>query len=90
MPTYRVFFLDSENHIAAPVSNFDALDDGDALERANQLVDGHAVELWEGERRIAVLKPPASGGENEPSQSGDQQGQPQEDHEGEHGRAPGS
>jgi len=30
-------------------------DDEAALERAKNLADGHAVELWEGDRRIALI-----------------------------------
>jgi hypothetical protein len=34
-------------------------DDKTAKEYAKNLVDGHDVELWQGERKIATFKPPA-------------------------------
>ena len=36
--------------------------DEDALRHAEQLVDGHAIELWQGARRIATLRPRSNEG----------------------------
>jgi hypothetical protein len=33
-------------------------DDEDAKERAKRLVEQHAVELWEGDRKVALFEPP--------------------------------
>ena len=53
---YKVYVLGMDGHI------FDRIDiacenEEAAKERAKQLVDGQAVELWEGARRIARFKP---------------------------------
>ena len=51
MPEYRVYFIGTDGaffkaqQILSP-------DDSGAIEKAKQLVDGHDVELWLGDRKI--------------------------------------
>ena len=55
MPDYRVYFVGPDGHFF----NFKPLicgSDDEALAEARQLIDGHAVELWSGERFITKLK----------------------------------
>ena len=55
MPEYRVYFVGPEGHFFG----FEPLicgSDDEALAEAKQLVDGHAVELWSGNRFITKLK----------------------------------
>jgi hypothetical protein len=55
MPDYRVYFVGPDGHFF----NFKSLiygRDDEALAEAKQLVDGHAVELWSGERFITKLE----------------------------------
>jgi hypothetical protein len=43
-------------------TEIDCPDDEAALEHAKNLADGHAVELWEGSRRIALIDGIVKGG----------------------------
>ncbi len=54
MLEYRAYILDRDGHI----QNFEPLscaDDAAALAAAEQLVDGHDVELWQADRMVARL-----------------------------------
>ena len=46
---YRAFIIGRDGHV---VYRVDLLCSKDARQRAKQLVNGHAVELWEGARQI--------------------------------------
>jgi hypothetical protein len=52
---YRAYLLKEDGHI---IHRLDLLcpDDETAKVRAEQLVDGHDVELWQCDRRIATFK----------------------------------
>jgi hypothetical protein len=52
MPEYRVYIVGSDGHFQESVS-LQCVDDGHATEQAEQLVDGHDVELWQRDRKIA-------------------------------------
>jgi hypothetical protein len=54
---YRAFVIGLDGHVIDRVDLFCASEE-DARERARQLVDGHAIELWEGTRRIERFEPP--------------------------------
>ena len=54
MPDYRVYTLGEDGHIVGRTEIY-CPDDEAALERANNLAVGHAVELWGGARRIALI-----------------------------------
>ena len=54
VPDYRVYTLGEDGHIKGR-TEIRCPDDEAALERAKNLADGHAVELWEGNRRIALI-----------------------------------
>ena len=53
---YRAYILNWDGHIKSRIDLL-CLNEEDARERAQQLVDGAAVELWEGPRRIARFDP---------------------------------
>ena len=53
-PRYRVYTLGEDGHIKGR-TEIRCPDDESALEHAKQLADGHAVELWECDRRIALI-----------------------------------
>jgi hypothetical protein len=55
MPEYRAYILDREGHIIRPVELFCENDDA-AKEDARKLVDGHDVELWQLDRKIATFE----------------------------------
>jgi hypothetical protein len=54
VPDYWVYTLGEDGHIVGRTEIY-CPDDEAALERAKNLADGHAVELWEGARRIALI-----------------------------------
>jgi len=55
MHGYRAY-IGPDGHVQDRVDLFCENDD-DAQERAKQLVDGHAVELWDEARKIARFEP---------------------------------
>jgi hypothetical protein len=56
MHGYRVFLIRPDGQIKDRVEFF-CENEGQAKERAKQLVDGHAVELWDEGRKIANFEP---------------------------------
>jgi len=55
MPEYRVYVIGSDGHFFNSVP-LECADDDEAMERAEQLVDGHDVELWQRDRKIAKFQ----------------------------------
>ena len=51
---YRAYIIDSDGHFHRSVC-LDCLDDAEAVERAKHLLDGHDVELWQLDRKVATL-----------------------------------
>ncbi len=56
MPMYRAFPVDQTGRIVAPSNDFEAGTDVEAIVRAMQFVDGHAMEIWDAERRVGVIQ----------------------------------
>jgi hypothetical protein len=54
MAEYRAYILDDDGHISAAIG-FLCPDDEAATKYARQFVDGHDVELWQGDRQIATF-----------------------------------
>ena len=54
MPEYRAYVVDDDGHFIRALE-FECVDDEAAKGRAKQLVDGHDVELWQLERKIATF-----------------------------------
>ena len=52
MPDYRAYIIGRDGHFEKAVA-LDCADDSAAIESAKQLIDGHDVELWQRDRRIA-------------------------------------
>jgi hypothetical protein len=55
MPDYRAYMLGPDGHIQLRVE-LHCADEETARERAQQLVDGYGVELWDGARKIATYR----------------------------------
>jgi hypothetical protein len=55
MAEYRVYVIGADGHFIRAVELV-CPDDDAAKERAKQLVDGHDVELWQGERKVTAFK----------------------------------
>ena len=56
MSGYYAYFIGDDEHITNRVIII-AVNDEEAKERAKQLVDGQAVELWQERRKIATFDP---------------------------------
>jgi hypothetical protein len=52
---YRACIMGWDGHIVSVVDLYSA-DDEAAKERAKQLIDGHDVELWQLDRKIAAFE----------------------------------
>jgi hypothetical protein len=52
---YRAYTLGSDDHFTA-YRGFASANDADAIIWAKQLLDGHDIELWSGERFVIRLK----------------------------------
>ncbi len=61
MPDYRAYIVGPDGHFVG-VQEIAAVDRDEATKIALKYVDGHIVELWEGETWIATLKPSPTGG----------------------------
>ncbi len=49
---YRAFYIDGKGHVLK-AAIIDAFNDDEATKLARQLVDAHAIELWDRDRIIA-------------------------------------
>jgi hypothetical protein len=52
---YTVYQIAADNHIAVPPTRLDADDDDEAVEKAEQFLDGQDLEIWQGTRLVARL-----------------------------------
>jgi hypothetical protein len=57
MANYRFYVLDKDGHVREPPEVFDFPDDDTAVEKAVQLLNGRAVEVWDHSRRVVRLEP---------------------------------
>ena len=55
MPEYRIYIIGSDGHFHSAVP-LKCDDDAEAMKQAEQLVDGHDVELWQRDRKVAMFK----------------------------------
>lgn len=55
MPDYRVFIMTAEGHVLSRV-DIVCSDEDHAKEEAKKLVDGHDVELWQLDRKLATFQ----------------------------------
>jgi hypothetical protein len=54
VPDYRAYIIGRDGHFHCSLP-LDCADDEAAIVAAKQLVDGHDVELWQQDRKIAKL-----------------------------------
>ena len=54
---YRVLLLDTAGRVLR-TKVLSACEEADAIARAHALMDGRAVELWDGDRLVLRLNPP--------------------------------
>jgi len=55
MPHYRLYALTAESRITKPPQVVECDSDEDAILKAQQLVNGADVEVWDGERLVVRL-----------------------------------
>ncbi len=55
MDGYYAYLLDNDGRIKARI-NLELESEDEAIEQAKSLVDGHDVELWQLDRKIAIFK----------------------------------
>jgi hypothetical protein len=55
VPDYRAFIIGRDGHFHSSVA-LDCANDEAAIVAAKQLIDGHDVELWQRDRKIATLE----------------------------------
>jgi hypothetical protein len=56
MREYQAYVIGEDGHIEQRI-DLTCADDDAARERAESLVDGHAIELWQSDRKIATIEP---------------------------------
>jgi hypothetical protein len=54
MVDYRVYIIGSDGHFHRSVL-LDCVDDAQAVEQAKKQLDGHDIELWQLDRKVAML-----------------------------------
>jgi hypothetical protein len=57
MAQYRIYTLTADEHIQTPPEIIECPDDEAAIRRAQYLLDGHAIEVWQMKRMIIRLEP---------------------------------
>ena len=55
MPDYRVYLIGRDGHFQSAVG-LQCADDAAAIAKAKQLVDGHDLELWQLDRKVATFE----------------------------------
>jgi hypothetical protein len=60
MPEYRVYPLNA-GRLAGPAQVLVSENDREAIEKAKQLMNGHAAEVWDGARFVATIRPRGPG-----------------------------
>ena len=60
MQEFKAYIIDRDGHITGRV-DLVCEDEVSARHRAKQLVDGHAVELWQAKEKIDRFEPPPRG-----------------------------
>jgi hypothetical protein len=57
MPAYRIYVLDSNDHVAAPPHVVDCADDQNAIVEARQYLDERPIEVWQCAKFVVRLEP---------------------------------
>jgi hypothetical protein len=56
MPAYRIYKLSAQGHVTGHALVLICETDADVIRKVESLVDGHDVEILEGDRRVGRLK----------------------------------
>jgi hypothetical protein len=55
MPDYRIYIVGHDGNFQSSLALPNCPDDGAAMAAAKPLIDGHDVELWNLDRKVAVF-----------------------------------
>jgi hypothetical protein len=55
VPDYRIYPVDRAGHILGPSTVIECADDREAIQQAQQAVNGHGSEIWQAARFILRL-----------------------------------
>jgi hypothetical protein len=58
MVAYRLYLTDNDGHIFSPPTILECTDDAAAIAQAGQIISSKPIEIWQGTRKVALLKPP--------------------------------
>jgi len=61
MPSYRIYALSKDDHVRGQPQTIHCADDTAAVAVAKQLLDGHALEVWNDSRLVKRLEPDGGG-----------------------------
>jgi hypothetical protein len=61
MPHYRIYAVTNDGHINTMPVTADYDEDDEAVDHAKAILNGSDLEVWEGRRRVAVLKRESQG-----------------------------
>jgi hypothetical protein len=56
MPEYRLYAVTRDNHFNGAPAQITCESDEDAILKAQEMVNGHDIELWSGNRRVSRIK----------------------------------
>jgi len=54
---YRFYTIGPDGHIPCPAQSFTFISDARAVRHARRVVEDHVVEVWEGARLVATIRP---------------------------------
>ena len=55
MIAYRFYKLDNDDRVDGPPQILECENDEAALTEARRYVDGHAIEIWRGDKRVGLI-----------------------------------
>ena len=58
MPNYRFYTLNKEGHVDTLPVDCECSDDDAAVKQATRIAKGKSIEIWQGERKVGLLKSP--------------------------------
>lgn len=58
MPNYRFYTLNADGHVATLPVDVECCDDEEAIKQAGRIAKQSPVEIWQGQRKVALLRPP--------------------------------
>jgi hypothetical protein len=57
MTAYRIYVVNPEGHVSDPPQIVECADDQEAVRQARQYLDTKPLEVWDGAKRVGILKP---------------------------------